>query len=42
VLEFIDSIHEISVLLYDKTSKGFRPHGKDWLKTYMVANCPAK
>ena len=41
LLEFIDQLKEVAVLQLDTASKGFKPHGRDWLKTYIVAKYSA-
>ncbi len=35
VLNFIDQIYEISMLEYDSAQKGFRPHGRAWIKSLL-------
>jgi len=36
VLEFVDKLHEVMLLIYDKGSKTFQPHGKTWLKALIL------
>eukprot|EP00826_Nyctotherus_ovalis_P034377 TRINITY_DN2853_c0_g1_i3.p2 TRINITY_DN2853_c0_g1~~TRINITY_DN2853_c0_g1_i3.p2 ORF type:complete len:132 (-),score=39.47 TRINITY_DN2853_c0_g1_i3:47-442(-) len=36
VFDFINQIHEITLLQYDTELKGFKPHGREWIKSMMA------
>ena len=36
VFDFIDQMQEVVLLQYDPMLKGFKPHGKDWVKSIMA------
>ena len=36
IFDFIDQVQEIVLLQYDQELKGFKPHGKEWIKAMMA------
>ena len=42
VLEFLDKLNEITFLQYDPAVKGFKPHGRVWIKSIIVQSYTAK
>ena len=42
VLEFVDKLQEITLMEFDKSVKGFRPHGKTWIKSLLMESITTK
>ncbi len=36
VLSFVDKLHEVTILQYDKAVQGFHPHGRSWIKALLA------
>jgi len=36
VMNFVDQLHEITLLEFEKEQKGFRPHGRIWIKELLA------
>ena len=36
IIEFVEKLKEVTLLIYDSSSKVYLPHGKNWIKSFLI------